>query len=278
MTIDFEHLEFELDNCNSKHKSKKCHKPQKINCCKEENVLDCCDSRYQRLDKVRNGWANIAAIGSKFLQATGTPGSFTTGAGTITGITTRAAETVSIPIASIFENSSASSDNYGITIADLVLETAYDYNSDYNIDITLDNAYWAYVFVNTIRYGYSEACGKVDQISGWLVDTSDGNLQIFQGLPELNLNITDNRGYLSSLNSLTITKIQKNKLDALDLLYDLSIKAITEVNGNPKEEGNIVKITEKCGKKIIVSINRASSSTSISVNNTQFVIVASSII
>ena len=243
-------------------KEKKCKK-NPIQCFKEEPELDCCSPAYIRLDKLRTGWSAIPPL---FFV---TPTYINTSSGPIiNGITTRAGQSIFVPNAALFQGT-GSQTGYGISIADVST------SSSGSVRIILDFAYYAYVFVNTIRYISFESCNKSDQVTGWLVDTTTGNLEIFQDLPELNLTTNDNRAYLISLSCGDISTIQKSKLQALDILYKLSLKAICEVNGNPKQEGNIILVSDKCGKKWLIAINRVVSSTNVCIPTSQFVIVAS---
>ena len=116
---------------------------------------------------------------------------------------------------------------------------------------------------------------KGDEHLGWYVDTTTGNLELFQDLPELNLYQTDNRLYYDSISSSNITSVEKQKLYQLNILYKLTLKAIERVGGNPKTEGNICEFTDKCGQKWLLVINRAGDNQQISVaqTNTTWVVV-----
>ncbi len=145
------------------------------------------------------------------------------------------------------------------------------YTGANGVDLTaVDNAELAYYFVNAERYQSFEACGKEDQVVGWYVDTSDGNLELYQALPELNLTLTTYRATLDAIPTATLTTIQKQQLYQLNNLYKLSVQAIERVGANPKTEGNICEYTDKCGQKWLLLINRAQSGTSVAANNTQW--------
>jgi len=240
---------------SGKKSSKCCPSVCKTDCCVEECILDCCTPAFQRLDKVRNGWALVAATGTGFLNAE------SAGPGVLANISTRTGQAVPIPNEALFETVGG---NGGVALANGAPSGL--------IDIVRDNAYWAYVFVNTIRYASYEACGKMDQVSGWYVNTATENLEIFQDLPELNLTTHDNRDHLLGVPSADMTKVQKNKLNSLNILYKLSLKAIEKVGASPREEGTIVEVHDKCGQKWTVAVNSAKSISNLT--NTEFVIVA----
>ncbi len=239
--------------------------PCDVNCCVPERCLDCCTPAYQRLEKVRKAWSTIAATGGEtnFLPLASDD------CVVINNVVTRGEVAVSVPVGNIFEqgNSVTPVDNNGIDIATCATSGA-------GIVVELANAYYGYLFVNTHRYLNFEACGKLDQVLGWLVDTSVGQLELFQALPDLNLQLSDNRQYLIDQAVTSLSSTQKAKLYALNVLYKASLKAIEAVSQNPKTEGNIVCVTDKCGQKWLIAINRAASDADICNVNTQYVIVA----
>lgn len=154
-------------------------------------------------------------------------------------------------------------------LAITIPNTTDTYTGTNGVDLTTyDNAELAYYFVNAERYQSFEACGKEDQVVGWYVDTSDGNLELYQALPELNLTLTTYRETLDAIPTANLTTIQKQQLYQLNNLYKLSVQAIERVGANPKTEGNICQFTDKCGQKWLLLINRAQSGTSVAANNT----------
>jgi hypothetical protein len=250
-----------LENALVQTKSRKSYKkeskccppsPCDVECCLPETTLDCCSLPYQRLDKLRTIWSQTAATGNINLPVTAA-------AGSVTNVYTRAGNAVTTPVAATFGDDGVA----------LVTGTT-------SLDIVFNLAYYAYLFVNTHRYVSFEACGKLDQVVGWYVDTATGQLELFQALPDLNLQLTDTRLTYDSLTVAELTSVQKAKLYNLNTLYKASIKAIERVSANPKEEGNIVEVVDKCGQKWLLAINRASSpngTTSVADFATQFVIV-----
>jgi hypothetical protein len=238
--------------------------PCDVKCCLPDKCLDCCTPAYQRLDKLRKAWSTIAATGglTNFLPLASDD------CVVINNVATRGGASIDVPTGSLFEQGSSSpSDNNGIEIANCATSGA-------GIQVELDNAYYAYLFVNTHRYLNFESCGKLDQVVGWLVDTSVGQLELFQSLPDLNLLVSDNRQWLLDQAVANLSSTGKAKLYALNVLYKVSLKAIEAVSQNPKEEGNIVAVTDKCGQKWLVAINRANGDQSVCDVNTQYAVVA----
>jgi hypothetical protein len=231
--------------------------PCEIDCCAPEKQLDCCTIPYQRLEKVRKAWSTISATGSyNFLPTE----AFSTSQ--INNVFTRGGSVVAVPeTGSLYTNGE---------------DSIATFSSGF-INILLNLAYYGYLFVQTHRYLNFEACGKLDQVVGWYVNTANGELELFQSLPDLNLLITDTRYYLDNQPVISLSSTDKAKLYALNVLYKASVRAIEAVGQNPKEEGNIVTVTDKCGQKWLMAINRAQSPNpeqSICSFNNQYVIVA----
>jgi hypothetical protein len=223
---------------SSKKEKKCCASVCETECCLPDCNPDCCTPAYQRLDKLRTTWVTL---------------NITTAVGsTYSNVYSRAGITANDP---------NSNSTFGATAS---------------VGLTGSNTLTAYNFITSERYVNFEACGKADQVLGWWVDTTTGNLELFQDLPELNLYQTDNRAYLDSLSSSTITTVAKQKLYQINVLYKLTLQAIERVGGNPKTEGNICEFTDKCGQKWLLLINRSNgpSSTSVATVNTQWAVVA----
>ncbi len=242
-----------LEQALVKTKSSKSHKKEKkccpsvceTECCLPDCNPDCCTPAYQRLDKLRTIW-----VTSDVLAQTQNANP-TVGAANYSSVFTRSGTNPLPPC-------------------------AVGGGNTYAVGLSGSNTLTAYNFVSVERYVNFEACGKVDQVLGWWVDTTTGNLELFQDLPELNLYQTDNRAYLDSLSATTITTVNKQKLYQMNVLYKLTLAAIERVGGNPKTEGNICEFTDKCGQKWLVLINRSNgpSSTSVATVNTQWAVVA----
>ncbi len=236
------HHDCPLEQALAKTKSSKsskscCPSVCDTSCCKSDCQPDCCTPAYLRLDKQRELWSLVATLGYTFL-----------------------------PLASqtIYRNGNA------VPLPNLAV---FGPEGHILTASGSDNAYAAYIFVNTTRYLTFEACGKEDQVLGWYVNTTSGQLEIFQNLPEYNLLTTDNRVSLITDATSTLTSVQKKKLYNLNILYKLTEEAIERVGGNPKEEGNICEYTDKCGQKWLLAINRADSQADVSQYNGEYVVV-----
>ena len=135
----------------------------------------------------------------------------------------------------------------------------------------------AFGFVNTVRYLNYEECGKLDQVTGWSIDIATGDLHFYQNLPDLGLSIADSRYALLTTAPSGLTPADRHKLVEMEPFWKLSIKAVYSVRQNPKTEGNICEIRDKCGNKYLVAINRSNSQPngqSVCNYNSQFSIVA----
>jgi hypothetical protein len=210
--------------------------PCNTDCCKPESPLDCCAIPYQRLEKLRAGWSIIAAAGNNLLP-------LTESSGLIVGPKNRAGDSIAVPVAELFEQADATDGTGLVTVSGGV------------IDPVLNAAYYAYLFVNTHRYLAFQECGKLDQVIGWYVDFQTGQLELFQGLCELNLPINVNRLALSSLPDGAITNTQRKQLHALNKFYKVSKMAVELIGSNQKEEGNIIQVSDKCGQKWLLAVN-----------------------
>jgi len=134
----------------------------------------------------------------------------------------------------------------------------------------------AYGFVNTVRYLNYEECGKLDQVTGWSVDIQTGDLYFYQNLPDLGLSTVDSRAVLLNTAPTSLSPYDQRKLAEMEHFWKLSLKAIERVKENPKTEGNICEIKDKCGNRFLVAINRINSQPngqSICNYNSQFSIV-----
>lgn len=114
-------------------------------------------------------------------------------------------------------------------------------------------------FVNTVRYLNFEECGKLDQVTGWSVDIQSGDLYFYQNLPDLSLDTTVSRSELLKIAPDTLTSIERRQLVEMEPFWKLSLKAVERVRENPKSEGNICEIKDKCCNRFLVAINRTES-------------------
>ena len=114
-------------------------------------------------------------------------------------------------------------------------------------------------FVNVVRYLNYEECGKSDQVTGWSVDVQTGDLKLYQNLPDLGLSTEDSRADILNTVPTNLTPYDRRKLSEFEPFWKLSLKAIERVRENPKTEGNICEIKDKCGNRFLVAINRTAS-------------------
>jgi hypothetical protein len=132
----------------------------------------------------------------------------------------------------------------------------------------------AYYFVNEHSYGpYEPGCHN-DQVQGWYVDLSSGELQLFTQQEGVPVNAT--RLCLSA-DTTTLSSTQKKQLKVLNKLYKLTKSAVKKVNGIPSQEGNIVEVCDCKGERWLLYVNTASSQNGspLSSCNYQFAVVAS---
>ena len=224
----------------------------KLNCCIANDCNpDCCTPGFQRLDKLRNQWALIN---------TGFPVENTG----YNGCVNRLGSTLLAPEVSINPNNYIQYNN----------PLASGQTTPTNSIIDSNNEVQAYYFVNVMRYLSFEECGKRDQVLGWSVDVQTGELVLYQNLPELNLTINTSRANLLSYSQTNLTNFMAEQLHNLEAFWKLSLKAIDSVKGNPKEEGNICEIKDKCGNRFLVAINRVNGVNSAVNYNSQYSIVA----
>ena len=244
-------------------KSGKCCPPSPcdIPCCVPDCEVDCCSAAYQRLDKLRSAWSLIAATGGSISPIL--PVLIDT-SGNVFGVVSRNGNGVLTPDIDVYG---------GQTDTNNIVYYASGNSGALTVEDGEENALYGYLFVNAERYLNFEACGKKDQVLGWYVNTQSGQLQLFQNLPDLNLLTTTTRYALDTVAVATLSSVQKQQLYALNVLYKASLKAIAAAQGNPKTEGNIVQVTDKCGQKWLIAINRAGSA-DVCETNTEWVVVA----
>jgi hypothetical protein len=254
---------------DKKSGSRKCKKPcqssSSSSCCTEQ-CIDCCTSQYQRLSK----FASFVATNQLYYaESTESWVASNTNATPPTeGIKNRCGATILPPNASngptggipgAYANEVGCSGSQPNTPQDLT---------------ALVVAEAAYYFVNEFAYGpYEPGCHN-DQVYGWYVDVSTGELQLsmqYEGVPT---NAT--RACLTADVSATLTSAEKRQLKVLNKLYKLSKSAVKEVNGIPSQEGNIVEVCDCKGERWLLYINTANNQNGspLCECNYQFAIVA----
>jgi len=251
MPSESEFLENALVKAERKH-TKKCKdkcSPKVVDCCVTDCNPDCCTPGFQRLDKLRTSWL--------FAQSSyGAPINY-----------------------DVSGNLQYANNSIYNRAGQLILTVSPISNF---VPSVTDNTEWgsleltAYAFVNEVRFLNYEECGKLDQVIGWSVDLQIGNLYFYQNLPDLGLSISDSRAVLLNTAPTDLTPYDKRKLAEMEPFWKLSLKAVERVRENPKTEGNICEIKDKCGNKFLVAINRAvgqSTGNSVCDYNSQFSIV-----
>ena len=274
MPSDAEMLEHVLVRAKDRKSSKKCRdgkcevpKPCEVDCCIPDCNPECCTPAFQRLDKLRNLWMLTQyspTLGSVVLTTTNT-------AVAPIVVATAVLDTSSVPVTQQGEAGWVSTvyNRAGqliTTASPLVAANSYG---------ILELA--AYTFVNEVRYLNFEECGKLDQVTGWSVDIQTGDLYFYQNLPELGLLTSDSRLDLISTNTTDFTPQTKQKLSAMEPFWKLSLKAVERVRENPKTEGNICEVKDKCGNRFLIAVNRVngqSATSSVCAYNSQYSIVA----
>ncbi len=209
------------DRCAPKHNPKPCE----VDCCIPDCNPDCCTPAFQRLDKLRQVWQLIQYGTSLVLPVT------LSGSNYISTVYNRAGNLITASNASPITDTNYSGEWGNLELA-------------------------AYAFVNEVRYLNYEECGKLDQVTGWSVDLQSGDLYFYQNLPDLGLSTADSRANLLNTAPTVLTPYDRRKLQEMEPFWKLSLKAVERVRENPKTEGNICEIKDKCGNRFLVAVNR----------------------
>lgn len=239
-----------------------CPTVPEVDPCACETAMDCCSLPYQRLDKLRNVYSTLASTSLKNEQYESTYNTTST-LSTFNSIFTRDGSNVTVPSENLFNNGA------GTIVGFFPNQTADSTTLVPVVDgVNFSNAVSAYNFVQTMRYSmYRDVvCNAADQVIGWFVNPANRQLQVFQDLTSilsaLGLTYTDTLQYYDSIASSSMTVQTKQKLASLNILFDLSLNAIRKVNLNPKTEGNIFNMCDRCGQKWMIVINTADVPTS----------------
>lgn len=216
---------------HKKHSSKKNHKKNScdVECCIPDCNPDCCNAAFQRLDKLRTFWLLTQSTLPEAVTFNESSGFATS---TVYNRAGQLITTVS-PIVKLIPQGNDGTIVWG------------------------SNELTAYAFVNEVRYLNFEECGKLDQVTGWSVDIQTGNLYFYQNLPDLGLTTNDSRSDILNSPPTSLTTYDKRKLAEMEPFWKLSLKSIERVSENPKTEGNICEVKDKCGNKFLIAINRA---------------------
>lgn len=235
--------------------------------CACESAMDCCSLPYQRLDKLRSAYASnvsTATVNEDYNAIYSSDGSY------FTSIKQRDGSNIIVPSADLFTNPILVSNNIQINVQGF-FETVSDSNPGVSVPISpltqnngrFDNAAIAYNFVQTMRYSMFRdvVCTSADQVLGFFINPNSGQLQVLQDLSgplqALGLTYTDTLQYYDTLASSNMSNNSKQKLASLNILYELGISALRRINLNPKTEGNIMKVTDRCCQEWLLVVNTA---------------------
>lgn len=257
-------------------KSKQCYKVAKcetecdpVVCCPETpsvdpcacvESLDCCNLAHQRLSKLQAVFTNSAATSSyssNYTIETDTPSTSTF---YNLDLMTRDGNTVTVPTSEFFTASDYTGSNI-VGFFDIGTTSGVTINAQPIVNsVFYVNAALAYGFIQSMRYAmYRDVvCDSQDQVLGFFINTNR-ELQVLQDLSSplspFGLTYTDTLQYYDSKLSSNMTVQDKNKLAALNTLYDMGLQLIMRVNFNPKTEGDILEVSDRCGQRYIALIN-----------------------
>lgn len=215
-----------------------------VDCCVPDCNPECCTAAFQRLDKLRMVW-----LLSQYNLTV--PVTFSAGGVGVTTIVFNRASQLITDVSPITGTPTTGVDWGVLALA-------------------------AYTFVNEVRYLNFEECGKLDQVTGWSVDLQSGDLYLYQNLPDLGLSTADSRSDLLNTATTAMTPTDRRKLAEMEPFWKLSLKAVEKIRENPKTEGNICEVRDKCGNRFLIAINRTDNQEDNSVceYNSKFSIVA----
>jgi hypothetical protein len=284
-------------------KDRKCKKPcessSSSSCCTEQCV-DCCTSQYQRLSEFQKFIVdqqlktpltkhvdiiynvNVTSDLSETLEPTGNLSTPETAVLNRCGVMIPPPNTVDASgnevVAGAYANDCVTSSTQPVS---LVRNTSGQTPSTFagalfprNDSDNFNIAACAYYFVNTYASGpYEPGCHN-NQVYGWYVDVSTGELQLFTQTDGVPTNAT--RLCLSSETSENMTSVQKKQLKVLNKLFKLSKTAVKEVNGVTQLDGKIVEVCDCKGDKWLLYVNTASmlNGSPLSSCNSKFAVVA----
>ncbi len=262
------------NDCNAK-----CEKPCDSSssetskpCCNPEQQLDCCTPQYQRLSGLR-GWLNRPEVFAVGYLVAELPIPLPTGPLQNTnGVVIPLPNNIAGPTGTNYPDGTyPNGAYYDITNAVSYGPNYTIVNPQYPVNLwPLMNAFSTYFWVNTLRYSTYDPSCQVDQVWGWYVDISTGNLQLYQETDDVPTNVIR----LNTMNT-NCQPYQKRQTKVLNNLFKLSLKAIKAVGGIPKKEGNIIKISDRCGQEWLLLINLARTyNVNFLAKSSQYVIVA----
>lgn len=133
-----------------------------------------------------------------------------------------------------------------------------------------ENAFVGYLLTNKIKYAKWEECPQRDQVYGWYVNTNNNidchaNVQLFQPYKNVPVNVT-----LINLWDSADSAYSCYKNELLNLL-ELTNKALHQIGGAPKTEGNIVVVKDKKHKWLLLVVE-AGTNVNVCDENTRYVV------
>ena len=250
-----------------------------ICCVPLADVVDCCKPSAKRLGELVNGWSNIATVGMRDMSfdASGNAPAYPNASWNSTAIakfTNRAGVAIGVPVLTGNTDATSIFGSNGVNLIQFDVDPTGASVEISTATSVLTNALYSFLFVNAMRYLYYEKCGRLDQVMGWYVNISSGDLELYQDLPEQGIAMTVNRQTLLLIAPENLNPSQTKQLGLLNELYAISLKAVNQVRQEPKTEGNVLDVKLNCGNRVLIAINTASSDLSIASNNTAYTIVA----
>ncbi len=231
-------------------------------CCKCTEVSDCCTSQFKRLQLLLSHWSAVAMGNSELHSVLMVDPS---------GLHTHTVDPCGNHTHSYNADLSGNTDTSGQhihninsnglhrhTFTRLVRNPVTRDGAVVNVPSSINtdtNAITAFNFIWSHRNLLIEKCGK-NQVWGWVVDFSDGDLELLQDMDGVSYTESKTRQeiYDTSCNSLTLA--DKKAKSVLDRLYSMS-QEVVRCNKYPDTEGNVVEVTDRCGQKWLVAVNLA---------------------
>jgi len=233
-----------------------CPTVPEVDPCACEQPMDCCSLAYQRLDKLRSIYAGSAVFQNSIvnynIDSNASGNTFN-----VDDVVARNGSSVRVPDATLFQKGSEDVTAFFPTLTGSGQSLPTVGGVDYC------NGALAYNFVQTMRYLPSRdvICDTGDQVMGFYINPYSVQLQVLQNLVgplnPLGLTFSDTLQYYNTIPPASLTNSDKQKLASLNILYDLGLEAIRRFNLNPKTEGNMVELCDRCGQRWLLVLNTA---------------------
>lgn len=257
--VDEQKNEKKHRHSDEKHKhSDEKHKHSDEKCCvSSEKSINCCNPAYQRLASIRTSML-LNSINALQNEYNVTEESFT-------DVKSRTGQDILLPI----KESGAAYDVRGLEINRSEEYSEYVGNKAVPKK-DFENAFVGYLLANKIKYAKWEECPQRDQVYGWYVNTNNNidchaNVQLFQPYNNVPVNVT-----LINLWDSVDTTYSCYKNELLNLL-ELTNKALSQIGGSPKTEGNIVVVKDKKHKWLLL-VAEAGTNVNVCDEKTQYVV------